>query len=620
MAAPSSKSKASAKKAQDSGNGSVSFRSLVWQTCLAHQGLSFALFSGLWVLGLYWRTLGAPFIYDDLDQIVNNPALASLHATFHRFWLSPVAFTSEFRGAGGGSTYRPIYWLSLAIDRKLWGPGGASEFHFTNLLIHWANGVVGFLLLQRLRVPALTAAVAAMVWLGLPINSEAVAWVSGRAYLLCGFFLLVGLWAADAHLRSGKWMALAGYFAASLAAVLSHEAGLLVLPLTLLVAYATGRVSRRLRGGLVGSAVLAGLVYFAVKYFLGASGTRGAGAWWAIGLTFWKYVVWMIAPVHMSVERSTSTPANVFSVAAVVAWVGLIALIGLVVLLRKRVPVVAAGLAWGVIALLPFSGVVFIYQGMAERFCYLAAAGFALAIVSFALEYSGAGKKVAIGCLVVWMVWGAGRVWARVLDWSDPVRLYQSSLAATPKSPTLFYNLGFAYREKGYLAKAEENYREATRLWPEYQRAWASLGDIESQLGRPAEAVTAYKQAIALNAKDAGTTMNLAVVLQQIGDNRGAEEQLQRAIALDPKGSAAYTDLGVLYRQEGRVDDAIKAFQMAIDNNPSDPTPYFDLAVMFQQRGQDDVALRFYKKVLALRPDDPDTLVNLGKLHPGGSR
>ncbi len=120
----------------------------------------------------------------------------------------------------------------------------------------------------------------------------------------------------------------------------------------------------------------------------------------------------MIAPVHMSVERSTSTPANVFSVAAVVAWVGLIALIGLVVLLRKRVPVVAAGLAWGVIALLPFSGVVFIYQGMAERFCYLAAAGFALAIASLALEYAGVGKKIAIGCLAVWMVWGAGRVWA----------------------------------------------------------------------------------------------------------------------------------------------------------------------------------------------------------------
>jgi protein O-mannosyl-transferase len=614
MAASSSKT--SAKSVRGSGRTSVSFRDSVWRWFGAHPGLSFALLSGLWVLALYWRALGAPFIYDDLDQIVNNPALGSLHATFHRFWLAPVAFTSEFRGAGGGSTYRPLYWLSLAIDRKVWGAGGAGGFHFTNLLIHWANGVVGFMLLRRVRVPAVTAAVAAIVWLGMPINTEVVDWVSGRAYLLCGFFLLLGLWAADSYLRSGKWLALAGYFVASLTAVFSHEAGLLVLPLTVLVAYAAGLVSQRLWSGVVGAAVLVGVVYFALKHFVGAAGAQGAGAFWAIGLTFWKYVLWMIAPVHMSVERSTSAPANVFSAAAVVAWVGLLALIGVVVVLRKRVPIVAAGLAWMVIALLPFCGFVFIYQGMAERFCYLAAAGLAVVIASFALEYAGNWKKVALGCCAVWVVWGAWRVNARVVDWSDPVALYQSSLEATPQSPTLFYNLGFAYREKGYLAKAEENYREATRLWPEYQRAWASLGDIDSRLGRPADAVAAYKKALTLDAKDAGTTINLAMAYEQLGDNRSAEEQLQRAIALAPKESGALTDLGALYQQEGRIDDAIKAFQTAIENNPSDPIPYFDMAVMFQQRGQDDVALRFYKKVLQLRPDDPDTLVNLGKLHP----
>ena len=210
----------------------------------------------------------------------------------------------------------------------------------------------------------------------------------------------------------------------------------------------------------------------------------------------------------MSVERSTSTPANVFSVKLLwVAWVGLIALIGLVVLLRKRVPVVAAGLAWGVIALLPFSGVVFIYQGMAERFCYLAAAGFALAIASRLRWSIPLGEGVRLR--VLWSGWsGAGGgfrrgCWIGAIRW----RLYQSSLAATPKSPTLFLiTLGLLIgRRRCYLAVAvEETIAKLLRLWPEYQRAWASLGDIESQLGRPTEAVTAYKQAIALNAKDAG--------------------------------------------------------------------------------------------------------------------
>ena len=68
---------------------------------LAHPGLSFALLSGLWVMALYWRALGAPLIYDDLDQIVNNPALGSLHATFHRFWLRRLRLRVSFAGLGG---------------------------------------------------------------------------------------------------------------------------------------------------------------------------------------------------------------------------------------------------------------------------------------------------------------------------------------------------------------------------------------------------------------------------------------------------------------------------------------------------------------------------------------
>jgi tetratricopeptide (TPR) repeat protein len=302
-----------------------------------------------------------------------------------------------------------------------------------------------------------------------------------------------------------------------------------------------------------------------------------------VGLAFWRYVQWMILPVHMSVERSTSMPANAVSLATIAGWVGLIALIAVIVLLRKRVPKVSAGLAWVALALLPFCGFVFIYQGMAERFEYLAAAGLALVVASLALEYAGAGKRVAVGCLVVWMMWGAWRVRSRVLDWGDPVALYQSSLEATPKSQLLAYNLGVQYRDRGDLRGA----------------------------------VKYFEMALALDPKNKGTVLDLAVALTQIGDRQGAETQFRRAIVLDPGQSEAYTDLGVLLNEMGRVDEAIQCFQTAIHNKPLDPNPYFDLAVLLQQHGQDEVALRFYKKVLELKPGDPDTMHNVSKLHLG---
>lgn len=537
--------------------------------------------SGLWVFALYWRALNAPFIYDDIDQIVRNPALASLRLTFHRFWLSPVSFNSQIRGVGG-STYRPLYWISFALDHWIWGV--AAGFHLTNIILHWLNGILSFLLLRRLRVAPLTAAVAALLWLGLPINTEAVAWVSGRGYVLCTFFLLLALLFADGYLRKGRsWFLLAAYFAASLAALLSHEEGVLVLPLTLLIAYATDRLSRRLVGWLVAASVLAGLIYIALREAVKTSPGQTRAALWAVGLAFWRYAKWMVLPVHMSVERSTSMPINAASLGTIAGWLGLIALVAAIVLLRKWMPKVAAGLVWVVVALLPFCGFVFIYQGMAERFEYLAAAGLALAAASLALEYAGAWKSIAVGCLAVWMMWGAWRVRARVLDWGDPVALYESSLVATPKSELLLYNLGDQYRERGDLPKAVKN----------------------------------FEQALALNPRDHATAVNLAVALQQLGDKRGAEAGFRRAIALDPRQSDAYNNLGVLLTDEGRVDEAIRCFQKAIQDNPSDATPYFDLAVLFQQRGQDEVALAFYRKVLELKPADPDTIHNVAKLHLG---
>jgi protein O-mannosyl-transferase len=574
--------KSSAKKNRQPQPTPVSPRSSLSGWWLAHQGLAFAVLSAVWVLVLYWKTLSAPFIYDDIDQIVRNPSLASLHLTLHRFLLSPVSFNSQIRGAGG-ATYRPLYWISLALDRRLWGLD-ATAFHFSNLLLHWLNGVLGFLLLRRLRFAPLTAAVAALLWLGLPINTEAVAWVSARGYLLSTFFVLLALLAADVYLRRERsWLPLAGYFAASFAALLSHEEGVLILPLALLLAYATEQLSRRLAAWLTTASVLAGVIYLALRESVKTGSGHTEAALWAAGLAFWRYLQWMLLPVHMSVERSTSMPANAASLGTIVGWIALLALIAGIVLLRKRMPPVAAGLAWTVIALLPFCGFVFIYQGMAERFEYLAAAGLAVAVASLALEYSAPARRVAVFCLVVWAAWGTWRLTTRLSDWNDPISLYESSLKATPNSGLLLYNLGDQYRDRGDLPAAVKN----------------------------------FKQALALNPNNAATALNLAVALQQLGDRQGAEIGFRRAIALNPGQSDAYNDLGVLLTDTGRVDEAIQSFQMAIKNNPSDATPYFDLAVLFQQRGQDEVALPFYKKVLELKPGDPDTIHNVSKLHLG---
>src|SRR6202795_1114962 len=179
------------------------------QWCRCRPVATYLSASILWTAVLYAHALTGGFAsYDDAPQIVQNPSLSSLAASL-KYFQSPVAFASDLRGSGG-SFYRPLFWLSLAIDEKLWGLNPVG-FHLTNVLLHWLSGLFLFLLLRRLDLSFLSSALTSLLWISLPINSEAVAWISGRPYCLAACFLLLGMLFAERYLSRPAAKYLAGY-------------------------------------------------------------------------------------------------------------------------------------------------------------------------------------------------------------------------------------------------------------------------------------------------------------------------------------------------------------------------------------------------------------------------
>lgn len=572
-----------------------------------------------WTILLYGRTLQAPFVYDDLDQIVRNPNLASWRNVFLRFLAAPVAFTSELRSAAEtGSTYRPLYWLSLALDHHLWGldPIG---FHLTNVLLHTINGVLFFQLLRRLHLAAIAAASVTLLWLSLPINSEAVVWISARAYPLCLFFVLLSLLATLRYVEKNKPLSLIAAFLAALAALLSHESGIFILPfavLALLLRSHNKPAALKQRSALLFLAadLIAIVLFFCLRHAVGTHNAIGPSALWSFATTFWKYVGWILLPLRMSVERSTSTPANLLAAASILAWIALIALIAFAVYLRKRIPPATFGIAWLLTALAPFCGVLFLYQGMGERFAYIASMGATVVIVALIASSHPPFRTVLIAVTMLWAAWGIFRLETRLSDWNSPAQLYRSSLRATPHSPTLWFNLGFTLRESGDLSGAAEAYRNSIRCSPNYERAYSSLGETYARMNRLDDARSAYQKALELLPEDVGTALNLAVVLHQAGHNQEAEHEFRRVIELAPNNSAAYTDLGVLLFQQKQIEQAEIMFLTAIDRNPADPTPYRNLALLYQRSGHPGLALALYRKLLLLRPNDPEATANIRRL------
>ena len=584
----------------------------VAQWCRCRPLAAYILASILWTAVLYAYAVTAGFAsYDDAPQIAQNPSLSSIAASL-KYFQSPVSFATDFRGSGGYS-YRPLFWLSLAIDEKLWGLNPAA-FHLTNVLLHWLSALFLFLLLGRLHISSLSSALTSLLWIALPINSEAVSWISGRPYCLVACFLLLGTLLAELYLSRPALKYLVGYCLAAFCALFSHEEGVLIVAFTLLLIIAKHEIKSRAAIMLSGVSVMTILIYFRLRHAAGATGVTAKGTMASFGLFFWKYLGWMLLPIHMSVERSTDTPPPGWSGHALAAWLCLALACVLLIVLRRKSPTSAIGFAWMGIGLLPFCGAVFIYQGMAERYTYVASAGLALMVVVLGMESRARLRPLVLGLIAVWVVWGVYRLETRISDWSDAARLYGDSLQATPRSAKLHYNLGAVLEERKDFAQASGEYNKAIALEPSYEPALAGLGNVELNLGRAKEASQMFRQALQLKPDDVKTVTNYGTALQSLGEIEAAKAQYERAISLAPGNDDAYCDLGVLLFQAGDADAAVLQFDLAAKINPSDPTPLFNLAAIYQKSGRPDLAVKLYERVLQLSPGDPDAIGALQSL------
>jgi tetratricopeptide (TPR) repeat protein len=124
---------------------------------------------------LYSGTLLFQFVWDDEQQIVNNPLI--------RGWNSlPRAFVSDlwYHTFRQQTYYRPLFVAWSILNYSLAGlrPWG---WHLGAVLLHLAATLAVFWLLRRLGIEYWTAALATLIFAFHPIHIECVAWISAAS-------------------------------------------------------------------------------------------------------------------------------------------------------------------------------------------------------------------------------------------------------------------------------------------------------------------------------------------------------------------------------------------------------------------------------------------------------
>jgi Flp pilus assembly protein TadD len=141
----------------------------------------------------------------------------------------------------------------------------------------------------------------------------------------------------------------------------------------------------------------------------------------------------------------------------------------------------------------------------------------------------------------------------RLLEAGDSQRaidLFQQARALAPTNETIHFNLGIAFTVADDLTNAEQEYKEAIRLLPDYPEAHAKYGNLLLRLGRLAE----------------------------------AEEQLSEAVEQMPESAQSQNSLGVVRQRRNETNEALLCFQKAIECDSNCMEGHFNLAQVYLLR------------------------------------
>jgi tetratricopeptide (TPR) repeat protein len=173
---------------------------------------------------------------------------------------------------------------------------------------------------------------------------------------------------------------------------------------------------------------------------------------------------------------------------------------------------------------------------------------------------------------------------------------------------------------RGMLAATVEekvqHYREATRLSPDYARAWLELGKTyyAQRAYEPAIAALSQVPHSAPVAREANFYLGLAAYAH--ADFARSESAFEFVAARLPLAEV-YNNLGVVSARRGHSPKvAADYFERAIQNDPSDPDYHFNLGVSLAQAGDRTAAARELRAALENRPNDAEAKTFLDSLSP----
>ncbi|MFT3784029.1 MAG: tetratricopeptide repeat protein [Nibricoccus sp.] len=567
----------------------------------------------------YRNSLGAPFIFDDADSILNNLSIRSFVTAF----LSPSQSGITVSG-------RPVLNLSFAINYAVNGATPAGV-RWGNILIHGLAALTLWGVIRRtLKLPLLSgrcgtdatwlAWLAASLWALHPIQTESVSYAVQRAESLVGLFYVLTLYCFLRYVVGGhKGWAVISVFACALG--MGTKEVMATAPVVIFL-YDRTFVSSTFREAwrrhkavhLCHAATL--LILAALTFSThGRGGTVGADA----SVTHWNYLCTQAYalvrylrlcfwPSDLTLDYGTLIVSDplIVAVSGGLTLAALGATIWAVLKNRSR------GFlgAWFFCVLAPSSSFIPVNtQTMAEHRVYLALA--AIIVAALALAHRFVGKWSAL--LVIFIPVATFATISRNSTYQSELAIWQDTVSKRPDNHRAWISLGnYRLHKEKKPAEAASAFRRGLALKPNQPEGLNGLGQTMIKLGQPREGLELVAKSLALAPNNYSVQAGAGSAYMDAGLYEEALPHLLKALESNPTSSNSNYNLGNALMKLGRDAEAEQRFRLALEHNSDDLDILNNLGTLLRRNGRLEEAIGCFKRAIAIKPDSSKAHNNLG--------
>ncbi len=623
-------------------------------------GIPFSLVLVVWIFCI--PSIKGDFQFDDYHHIVNNRSIYSLKSV-PEFFSDPRTFSSQRRLG----MYRPVLLAAYALDYCFFGTEIKSGWHAVNVLLHCLNSLLLFFLARRLTGSRPAAFLVGLAFGLAAVNSQSVNYLSARSSLLACSFMLAAILVDDPERETTGKAHIIRAASAVLLFLLALGARELAFSLPFIIIARDMTVRRENKGMLrarLASYILylaAALAYLALRYHFFDTVTspyaarsipanlmtQAAASYYYLAKTFY--------PVHLSVFPFFDEITSPGDARFILAAAGLAVIAALIILSRRKAPLVSFGLVWFFLALLPSSSLAPLNMIVSESRVYFACAGLILAASSLVLRAAPASaplRKVFFA-LVVLIVSLQGIISAqRSSVWSDHILLWRDAVRKAPDLSAPYAYLGMHalvdnktgtgrkalvialhkdphntlarlyvalyFHERGMIEEARREYLKllgAEILPMQKVEVLAKLALIEIEEGDLDKAGSYVDEALLISPDEPSVLYAKGLILEKKGNTQEAVDTYWLALAGSPYSPDILTALGILLAGQAEYEEARTCLISAAKRNPPWPELYFHLGLLEEQRGDYQAAVKYFEWALQLAPEDKDIHRKLAVMH-----